>query len=64
VIAGEPRVHEPGDEAVVRGLTIVVDALDERRSAITDADDGNSNGSHDGLLARMARSLLRGADVV
>src|SRR5205823_6728729 len=53
----EPRVHEPGVEPVVRRLTIVVDALDERGSAITNADDGNSDGSHgwppgsDGALA-------------
>src|SRR5439155_17297705 len=57
VVTTEPRVHEPGDEPVVRRLTIVVDALDQRGSAITDADDGNSDGSHgwppgsDGALA-------------
>src|SRR4030095_13697097 len=46
VVAGQTRVHETGDERVGRRLAIVVHPLHERRGAVTDADDGDSHGSH------------------
>jgi hypothetical protein len=46
VIAAEPRVHEAGDEGVVRRVTVVLHTLHERRGAVADADDGDSNGAH------------------
>src|SRR3989440_11151025 len=46
----EPRVHQARNELAVRRVSIVLDALDEGRRAIADADDGDSNGSHRLLL--------------
>src|SRR2546425_9409535 len=55
VVGPEARVHQAGDELAVRGVLVVLDALDEGRRAIADADDGDSNGSH-GLLLTDVRS--------
>jgi hypothetical protein len=50
VVTAEPRVHEAGDEGVVGRLAVILNSLDERRCAVADADDGDSNRSHGGLL--------------
>src|SRR5437870_7040439 len=55
VVGPEARVHQAGDELAVRGVLVVLDALDEGRRAIADADDGDSNGPH-GLLLTDVRS--------
>src|SRR5207245_3489339 len=61
----EPRVHETGDELAVPGVLVVLHALDERRSAVADADDRDPNGSHRLLLSdvtsrtRLAESTSR-----
>jgi hypothetical protein len=46
VVGAEPRVHEAGDERIVRRLSVVVDTLHEGGCTVADADDGDSNGSH------------------
>ena len=51
VVAGQPRVHQAGDEGILGRLPVVVHTLDERRCAVSNADDGDSNGSHGGLLS-------------
>ena len=43
VVAAEVDVHEPGDELVVRGVAVVVDALHERGGAVADAHDGDAD---------------------
>jgi hypothetical protein len=35
-------VHETGNEGVLGSVAVILDALDERRGAIPDADDGNT----------------------
>jgi hypothetical protein len=46
VVPGEPGPHEARDEAVVRGVLVVVDSLHERRGAVADSDDGDAYRSH------------------
>ncbi len=55
VVAAEVDVHEPRDGVGRVGVAVVLDALDERRGAVADADDGYADGTH-GLL-----SAVRGA---
>ena len=43
VVAAEIDVHQAGDELVVRGVAVVLDALHERRGAVADADDGDAD---------------------
>ena len=43
VVAAEVDVHEAGDELVVGGVAVVVDALHERRGAVADAHDGDAD---------------------
>ena len=42
----ELHVHEPGDAALRVGVLVVLDALDQRRGAVADADDGHSYRTH------------------
>lgn len=42
VVLAELHVHQAGHGAVLVGVEVVLHALDERRCAVTDADDGDS----------------------
>jgi hypothetical protein len=53
VIAAEIDVHQAGDDLVGRGVLVVLDALDEGRGAVADADDGDAD-----LAVRAARAIL------
>ena len=46
VVSGEAGTHETRNEPVVRGLLVIVNALNECRGAIADSDDGDAYGSH------------------
>jgi hypothetical protein len=46
VVPGQAGTHETRNEAVVRGLLVVVNSLNECRGAIADSDDGDAYGSH------------------
>ena len=46
VVVAELDVHEPGDAALRVGVLVVLDALDQRRGAVADADDGHSYRTH------------------
>jgi hypothetical protein len=43
VVRAQPRAHEAGDEAVIGGGAVELDALNERRGAVADPDDGDAN---------------------
>ena len=43
VIAAEIDVHQARHELVVRGILVILDALNERRGAVTDADNGDAH---------------------
>jgi hypothetical protein len=43
-------MHQARNELVVGGVPVVLDTLDEGRSAIPNTDDGYSDGSHGVLL--------------
>ena len=43
VVAAQPRAHEAGHEPVLGGVSVILDALDQRRRAVSDPDDGNPN---------------------
>ena len=43
VVAADGGVHQTGDFLVVRGVPIIVDALNERIRAIADADNGDAH---------------------
>ena len=59
VVAAEVDVHEAGDARLGVGVLVELDALDERRGAVADADDGDSNGTHRGGLLQLLNSALR-----
>ena len=46
VVLTEPDVHEARDLGVRVGVLVEVDALDEGRGAVADADDGETDGTH------------------
>ena len=50
VVVAELHVHQAGDGAGRVGVLVVLDALDERRGAVADADDGDANRTHFLLL--------------
>jgi hypothetical protein len=58
VVAAELDVHEPGDGVGRVGVAVVLDALDERRGAVADADDGYADGTH-GLLPLVSGAVIR-----
>ena len=43
VVAAEVHVHETGDELVLGGVLVVLDALEERVGAVADADDRDAH---------------------
>src|SRR6185295_8182897 len=60
IVTGQAWVHQPGDEGVRRSLLGVVNTLHECRGAVSYPDEGDSNGSHSGLLSsRWRRSAGR-----
>ena len=46
VVVAELHVHQAGHGAARVGVGVVVHALDERRGAVADADDGDADGGH------------------
>ena len=63
VVRRESWMHEPGDEAVLRSVAVIVHALHERGCAVADADDRHANGCHGALLGS-CRRFAPGADPV
>ena len=55
VVAAEIDVHQPRYGLGGVGIAVVLDALDQRRGAVTDADDGDAD-----LAVRAFMSVLRG----
>jgi hypothetical protein len=43
VVLAELHMHQAGHGAVLVGVVVVLDALDQRRRAVPDADNGNPN---------------------
>jgi hypothetical protein len=50
VVVTEGDVHQTGDGLGRVGVTVVVHALNERGRTVTDADDGDADGTHVLLL--------------
>src|SRR5690606_1397452 len=48
VIVTEADVHQTGDAIARIGVPVVVDALNQRRGAVADADDCDTDGAHHG----------------
>src|SRR5262249_38245983 len=44
VVVAEPNVHEAGDPCVVRGVPVVLKALDERARTVAYTYDGHAHG--------------------
>src|SRR6202035_730504 len=59
VIAAEVHVHQPGHKLFRVGVAVIVDALDERRGAVTDADD-----RYPDLVLLVARLTVAGGRAV
>ena len=57
-LTAEGDVHQTGDARGRVGVAVVLDALDERRGAVADADDGYTDGTHQGAPL----SLVVGVD--
>ena len=53
VVATKVDVHQAGDDLVGRGVLVVLNALDEGRGAVADADDGDAD-----FAVRAARAIL------
>ena len=55
VVVAELHVHEPGHAALRVGVPVVLHALDERRGAVADADDGYADANPCGAPSRCSR---------
>ena len=53
VVRAELHVHQAGHPALRVGVLVVLDALDQRRGAVADADDGHAYRTHGVLLHRV-----------
>ena len=66
VVAAEVDVHQPGNELVLGGVLVELDALHQRRGAVADADDRYADFAHremgwrSGLASGSAGWLVRG----
>ena len=52
VVLAELDMHEARDSGLGVGISVVLDALNQGRGAVTDTDDGDTDGSHRCSLLR------------
>jgi len=58
VIAAEHDVHQSRHRLSWLGAAVVLDALNERRRTVADADDGYSNRTHPGVLLQRCGGVV------